>query len=77
MEMTAPKKEDRIAAHRAPAGRTKLMLNSLYGRWADTRLVVKMLWRFNRRLFWQMTAGMFAVGFVVAFTVALVLGVLL
>lgn len=72
--MTAPKKEQRIAAHRAPAGRTKLLLNALYGQWSNTQLVVKMLWKFNRRLFWQMTAGMFGIGFLFSFTVALVIG---
>lgn len=62
MEPFAPKKEQRIAAHRSPT-RTQQMV-----------FAARMLWKFNRRLFWQVSAGLFGVGFLFSFMLALLIG---
>lgn len=75
MSFEAPRKEERIAAHRATP-RTKLMLNSLYGQWGSARMIVSMLWRFNRRLLAAVILGWLGMVFALTAIILLVLGLL-
>lgn len=65
MSFNSPEKAERIAAHRAPTRR------QLFAE------MFVMLWKFNRRLFWQVTLGTFGAAFIVGAIVAFVVGMML
>lgn len=73
MEMVAPRKQERIAAHRAPKvrmrDRVKLLAFAVHmGAWA--------CWQYNRRLFWMLVTVFTGLAFMLAAFVMLVLGVI-
>lgn len=68
MSFGAPDKAERIAAHRAPTRREEFSV------------ILVALWKYNRRLFWQLATGVlggaFIIGAILAFMVAVIISAL-